>query len=48
MKIYKGNAKKWHTPYMQKMSQQEVNRAIALSACSGYVSGCSKRCAKGG
>lgn len=43
MKLYTGKMKKWHRPYMQTMSQNEVDRAIALSACSGYTSTCSNR-----
>jgi len=46
MKIYEGKAKKWHTPFMQTMSKNEVDRAIALSACSTYVSVCTGRNAK--
>ena len=44
MRIYTGKAKRWHRPFMQTMSKNEV--AIALSACSGYVSGCRTRASK--
>lgn len=43
MQIYPGKAKKWHKPFMQTMSKNEVDRAIALSACSGYTSSCTCR-----
>lgn len=46
MRIYTGKVKRWHRPFMQTMSKNEVDRAIALSACSGYVSGCRTRGAK--
>lgn len=46
MKIYTGKAKKWHKPFMQTLSQNEVDRAIALSACSGYIIVCSGKRAK--
>lgn len=43
MHIYTGPVKKWHKPFMQTMSKKEVNRAIALSACSFYHSQCSTK-----
>ena len=46
MKIYSGKAKKWHKPFMQTLSQNEVDRAIALSACSGYIDVCASKRAK--
>ena len=46
MRIYTGRAKSWHRPFMQTMSKNEVDRAIALSACSGYVSECVERASR--
>ena len=46
MKIYTGKAKRWHKPFMQTMSKNEVDRAIVLSACSVYASGCRDRSAR--
>ena len=46
MNIYTGKTKKWHTPVMQTMSRNEVDRAIAASACSGYIIVCTGRNAK--
>ncbi len=46
MNIYIGKTKKWHAPFMQTMSQNEVDRAIALSACSGYIIVCSGKNSK--
>lgn len=30
--------KKWKTPYLHTMRRTEVERAVVLSACSGYSS----------
>jgi len=46
MNIYTGKTKKWHAPFMQTMSRNEVDRAIALSACSGYYDICGSKRAK--
>ena len=46
MKIYTGKAKRWHRPFMQTMSKNEVDRAIVLSACSVYTSGYRDRSAR--
>ena len=32
--------KKWKTPYLYTMRRTEVERAVVLSACSGYAMPC--------
>jgi hypothetical protein len=46
MRIYTGRARRWHRPFMQTMSKNEVDRAIALSACSVYVTDCLDRASR--
>lgn len=34
-------SKKWSKPVLQTLTQNEVNKAISLSACSAYYADCS-------